>query len=258
MAMQHQYLYRALICVSLLSSCAEHKEETALPAQTVPETRQEAADSADPLIDYNLLRHKITYSQASLAEVNTALTARDKQSLTNIVHALYSMRWLRGVQYVLDDVWTLKKEKHPEFSWDLLQAAPARLALASTLNRIHIKDTEEYLEYIRAYKFDDDEFNRAQVVVALGFNGDPTDIDHLTAMADGNNHYVVQSAVTGLALMGGNQARDAMIDLWRKHHENPRGELILDLLGKTYNWRPETQNSETTKMTENDKTAISE
>ena len=237
MVMQHQTLYPVLVCIFLLSSCAERKEET--PA--VPETQLEAVDTAESLVDYNFLRHKITYSQASLAEVRTALTARDKQTLTNIVHALYSMRWLRGVQYVLDDVWALKKQNDPEFSWDLLQAAPARLALASTLNRIHIIDTDEYLDYIRAYKFDDDEFNRAQVVVALGFNGDPNDIDYIKSMADGDNHYVVQSAVTGLALIGGNQARDAMIELWKKYADTNRGKLILDLLEKSYNWRPQSQ-----------------
>ncbi len=239
--MKRQTLYPVLVCVFLLSSCAERKEETAPPVSAVPETQLEAVDTAESLVDYNFLRHKITYSQASLAEVRTALTARDKQTLTNIVHALYSMRWLRGVQYVLDDVWALKKQNDPEFSWDLLQAAPARLALASTLNRIHIIDTDEYLDYIRAYKFDDDEFNRAQVVVALGFNGDPNDIDYIKSMADGDNHYVVQSAVTGLALIGGNQARDAMIELWKKYADTNRGELILDLLEKSYNWRPQSQ-----------------
>jgi HEAT repeat protein len=239
--LRHALCYM-IICVALLSACKEQDKEnpSASTSASASEDQQQNVKTNESSVDYEALRHKITYSQASLADVYTALSATDAQTLTNIVYALYSMRWLRGVQFVLDDLWILKKEKHPEFNWGLLQKAPVRLALASTLNRIRIIETDDYLEYIRAHKLDDDEFNRAQVVIALGFNGDPVDIDYLKSMADSDNHYVVQSAVTSLAIFGGMQARNMMIDLWKKHGDSPRGKLILELLDKSYKWRPET------------------
>ena len=226
------------VFVSLVSGCSN---------ADVKETKSDVENIAEPIaataqeIDFEQLRHKITYSQASLAEVRVALSSPDKYMLTNIVHALYSMRWLRGVQHILDKAWNFELEKNSGINHELLQEAPVRLALASTLNRIHIIRTDAYLEYIRAHKFDADEFNQAQVVVALGFNGDPADLDYMKSMADGDKPYVVQSAITGLALIGGNQARDAMIELWKKYRDKPRGKLILELLDKSYKWRPEKQ-----------------
>ena len=154
------------------------------------------------------------------------------------MHALYSMRWHRGVIHLLYDMWDMKKDKYPELSWDIIDKAPARIALASTICRIQLTGKEKYLEYIRSHEHDRHEFHRAQVVIALGLNGDPADVDYIKGMADGDDVYVAQSAITALSLMGHRKASDAMIDLWFKYRGTPRGNLIQQLLKQAYNLTP--------------------
>ncbi|MGR8950255.1 MAG: hypothetical protein ACU84Q_19595, partial [Gammaproteobacteria bacterium] len=157
--------------------------------------------------NYPALRRAITYGRASLGETRRAMTDSDPASLSNSLHALFAMRWHRGVVHLLDGMWDGDKEKYPELAWAQLSKAPARIALASTINRVKIVDTAEYQQYIRQHGQDAHEFNRAQVAVALGFNGDSRDLPLLRALADGDNHYVAQSAITGLSVFGGNAAR---------------------------------------------------
>ena len=240
----HKSIY-LLACWILLSlaGCDKQTPENNNKDESSALVESSSEDSKVSDIDFEQLQKKIAYGQANLAEIRQALTAKDSSTITNIIHAMYSMRWLRGAQYVLEDMWQLKKDNHPEFNWPLIENAPARLALASTLNRIKIIETDEYLAYLRSFKYDDDEFNRAQVVVAMGFNGSPSDLDYIREMADGDNHYVAQSAITSLALFGGNQARNIMIDLWKKHGKTGRGKLLLDLLKQSYKWQPPPEDS---------------
>ena len=186
--------------------------------------------------DYTELRQKITYGQATLAEVRSALTERDPAALTNTVHALYSMRWHRGVITLLYELWAFNKGLYPELAWDLIEKPPVRIALASTLNRIQVLDASEYKTYIRAHENDEHEFHRAQVVVALGLGGDPADVPYLEKMAAGDNAYVAQSAITGLGLMTNQKARDALIGLQEKFRTDPREPLIAEILQKAYHW----------------------
>lgn len=188
--------------------------------------------------NYLLLQRKIIYGRATLAEVRQALTDRNIGEITNTLHALYSMRWHRGVIHLLYDMWDKRKKKYPELSWDIIDKAPARIALASTLNRIQVTGTEEYLAYIRSHEHDKRKFKRAQVVIALGFNGDPKDVAYIKSMAEGDDVYVAQSAITGLALMGHKPASDALIDLWFKYRHTPRGNLIQEVLRQAYNLTP--------------------
>ena len=237
-----RHLLAYLLVCSILSTFTACDNQDKGELDDAPVIKETAVDMPEGNgIDYELLQQKIAYGQANLVEINQALTAPDSAVLTNIIHGMYSMRWLRGAQYILDDMWHLKKDNHPDYNWVLIEQAPARLALASTLNRIKIIDTDEYLSYLRSFKYDELEFNRAQVVVAMGFNGDPSDLDYIREMADGDNHYVAQSAITSLALFGGNRARNIMIELWEKHGRTGRGQLLLDLLKKTYKWQPPTE-----------------
>ena len=206
------------------------------PAEQQPISRLPLKKNAN----YPLLKQRIIHGRATLAEVRQALTEQDAASLTNTVHALYSMRWHRGVFKLLYNMWMWRHQQdtYPELNWESIGKAPVRIALASTLNRIQIADTKIFQDYIRSFKHHEHEFIRAQVVVALGFNGDPADIAYLQSQVDADNHYVTQSAVTGLALMGGEQAREALIALWEKHQDNARGALILGLLRDAYSWQP--------------------
>jgi len=208
------------------------------PAGLSPGASEKATFHAVPAYDYSTLRESIIYGRASLGETRRAMTERDPASLSNTIHALYLMRWHRGVVHLLNGMWDNDQEKYPELAWDLIVKRPARIALASTLNRIRIIKTESQLEFIRIHRDDPHEFNRAQVAIALGYNGDPQDLEYLRAMGDGVNHYVAQSAVTALSLFGGEQARRTLSELEEKHRGNPRGVLIKQLLREAYDWPP--------------------
>lgn len=203
-----------------------------------------AADGQHPYMmmaikpDYVLLRRKITAGVASLAEVRQALTETDVGGLTNTVHALYSMGWQRGVYNILHDMWNKTRVRFPELAWEQIEKAPVRIALASTINRLETSSRNIYLDYIRAHKFDKHEFHRAQVVIALGLNGDPADVDYIKSMVEGDNHYVAQSAITALALMNGSKASRALEDLYKKYHDTPKGNLIQEVLRQAYNLVP--------------------
>lgn len=200
--------------------------------------------SADFHYDYELLREKIYVNSATVIEIKQALTEDDPYALSNTIHALYTMRWHRGIHNLLNDLWANNTEKHPALAWQHITKPPARIALASTINRNQIVGTDEQLAYIRSYQDHEHEFTRAQTVIALGFNGDPADIEYVKTMVNGDNHYVAQTAITSLALMGGNQARDAMIELWEQNSENNKGKLLADLLEKYYDWLKPVTNTE--------------
>jgi hypothetical protein len=234
-----------------ISACSENsdqaKSETdttkqenkiSITASSSNEQKTQPATPDKKIINYDFLQKNILYGRATLADARKVLTQRDIGALTNSIHALYNMRWHRGVYHLIYDLWNVKKEKYPELAWDLIQEAPVRIALASTINRIQIINTDEYLEYIRAHKEDDHEFHRAQVVVALGFNGESGDIEYIKSMVNGDNHYVAQSAISALALMDSNQARDAMAELWKEYRGTKKGILIKTLLKKAYKVEP--------------------
>jgi hypothetical protein len=232
------YKTAAAVVIAGLVTCPVQSAVAAQDHATQASSPAIHASIPHPAINYRFLQRKIIYGQATLAQVRQALTNKDTGEITNTLHALYSMRWHRGVIHLLYDMWDLKKEKYPELSWDILNKAPARIALASTICRIQITGTEKYLQYIRSYQNDKNEFNRAQVVIALGLNGNVADVDYIKKMADGDNVYVAQSAITGLSLMGHKKASDAMIDLWFKYRGTSRGNLIQELLRQAYNLTP--------------------
>lgn len=244
-------IFIGIACCLLITACSEDSGQTqhiiAKNNTTIlnnnelssGETNNNVAVEPDAkIVNYKLLQKDITYGRATLAQVYNALSQKDAGALTNTVHALYNMRWHRGVYNVLNDMWANNIEKHPDFAWDLIQNPPVRIALANTINRIKIINTDEYVTYIRSFKQDEHEFHRAQVVIALGFNGETSDIEYIKSMANGSNHYVAQSAITALALMDSIQARDAMADLWKGNRDTEKGILIKTLLKKAYNVEP--------------------
>ncbi|HTT09200.1 MAG TPA: HEAT repeat domain-containing protein [Gammaproteobacteria bacterium] len=225
---------RALLLVlGLLMSLGGALETAAADA---PPAAQTGPKSSLSHADQQRVRIALLTGRASLADVRLALTERNVSYLTNTLHALYNMRWHRGVWHLLDDVWAGKRDAYPELSWDLLEKPPARVALASTLIRIKIVDTREYQEYIRSQKDARHEFTRAQVAVALGFNGDPDDIPLLRKYAEGSNPYVAQSAITGLGLMGSDPAKKTLAELRDafKDKEPARSKLIAEVLDAAY------------------------
>ncbi len=221
--------------LSLNAAAARISTSTADNEHNVQVVREERLP--DPVI-YDELREKIAYGRADIAEVRLSLTEQEVGGLSNTMHALYSMRWHRGVIHLLEALWSQNRDKYPELAWQQLGSTPVRIALASTINRIQVYDTREYLEFIRSHAHDNHEFHRAQAVIALGLNGDPQDVSYIAAMAEGENHYVAQSAITALSLMNSNRARDAMIAMQGKYRGTPRGDLLEELLLRAYQVGP--------------------
>lgn len=254
--MKQQLIVAGISVLLALSACSDDtpvteqlEPETAdvksLATQPIDTTEQQPAQEADArpattrdVSEYQQLYRLIVYGQANFNQVHTALKSDDVGELVNTIHALYSMRWLRGVNNILNAMWEMDQKAFPELNWDKIKLTPVRIAIASTINRIKILDTREYKDFIRQHKYDDHEFHRAQVVVALGLNQDPVDIAYLQEMAEGDNIYVSQSAITSLALMNNEQARESLIKLANKYKDSPRGQLVMEVLKKAYDMVP--------------------
>ena len=245
---QQYILFFFLLVLLQLSACSEGQDTAqtnSLDTVTQKENNEETKNNSRNIntdkttqINYKLLQKKILYGAAEVFDVKQALTQNDVGALTNTVHGLYAMRWHRGVYNLLEDIWAQKREDYPNFAWESLDKIPVKIALASTINRIKIINTEEQLKFIRAHKDDEHEFHRAQVVVALGMNGDLDDIEYIKSMAMDDNHYVAQSALSGLALMGGEEAKYALAEIWKKFQGTPRGDLAEQLIQKVYKVSP--------------------
>lgn len=253
--MQHPLLVAAMsvLIVSVLSACSDDTPDAkadkpatdveSIATKPVTEEDQPAATSTGSsttrdVSEFQQLYKLIVYGQANFNQVQAALKTEDAGEMVNIVHALYSMRWLRGVNNMLQAMWEMDQQAYPDLNWEKIKLTPVRIAIASTINRIRILDTREYKAFIREHKYDDHEFHRAQVVVALGLNQDPADVDYLYEMADGDNIYVSQSAITSLALMGNDPGKEALIKLANKHRDSPRGQLVMEVLKKAYDMVP--------------------
>ena len=227
---------RYYVIVSVLVAYSLFSET--LLAQTATDTPQSDTDTLQVYTPDNYryqLLQKITYGNASLREVREALSDTDDVALlTNIIHALHSMRWNRGVVNLLDDIWLIRKNKNPDLAWEHLVKIPVRIAVASTITRNQIFNTEEYKTYIREHKYDDHEFHRAQVAMSLALNSDPLDVPYIMEMADSESVYVTQTAITALGIMGNTQARDALFELAGKYRNDDRGLLIREVILKAY------------------------
>ena len=223
-----------LLLIFSLCSCAEKENASTEQATPAIARNNEAKQRPAPNLEIESAKKLIIYGNASIAQVRRALTEKDTAELTNTVHALFSMRWHRGVFNLLYKMWTMEVEEYPELNWKAIEKEPTRIALASTLNRIQITKTEEFQNYIRSFKEHEHEFIRAQVVVALGFNGDPVDVPYLNEMAEGDNDYVAQSAIAGLGLMNNNEAKQALIKLGTRYLDTERGAIVNGMLRDGY------------------------
>lgn len=225
---------KILISITLLCFCCNLTGNTGNEKAQAADKPAKEIPLMTPELEFQGLQRKIILGKATLAEVRKALTNTDVGALTNTMHALYSMRWHRGVLNLLDDLWANYESKYPDLAWKQLGKVPVRIALASTINRIRIFGAKEYKEYIRAHKDDEHEFHRAQVVIALGLNADPEDIPYIYSMADANNVYVAQTAVTALGMMTIPQAEDALIKLKEKYENTEKGKLVQEVLSRAY------------------------
>ncbi len=225
--------YLSLLLILLLTAAAAPCAAAPSSAQQKKETQARIAHREE--LQYQLLETKIAYGKATLADVRKALSITDVGKLSNIVLALYSMRWQRGVFVLLHNMWDLKQENlYPDLNWKEFAKPPVRLALATTLLRVDRFDNKRYADYLRAHEYDKNEFHRAQVVVGLGFNGEPKDIPYLYKMAAGDDPYVVQSAITALGLMELPPAKEALLKLHKKFGNDPRDKVIMNVLQKAY------------------------
>lgn len=220
-----------LLVVACADDAPQDKEKQAIPQKPLPNNTYNKTD-------HKQLYKLIANGKAYPNEVLEALKTDNTLEMTNLIHALYSMRWHKRINSLLYALWDLDKEKHPNINWSLIEKKPIRIALASTINRIKTDGTEKYIDFIRQNKYDKHDFTRAQVVVALGLNGEVKDVAYLEEMADKDEVYLSQSAITSLVLMQNKIAKDTLIKLANKHKNTPKGELIIKLLGISYNLYP--------------------
>jgi HEAT repeat protein len=247
--MRYPALTLLLLAISGLAPVPAAENTFAAPVATGARDEAVDADRPPPDPELALLHRKIMYGQATLAEVRKALTDPDIGALTNTVHGLYSMRWHRGVYHLIYDLWALRREKYPELQWRQFEKSPVRLALASTIIRIQPYDNNEYVNYLREHRYDAHEFHRAQVVIGLGFKAAVSDIDYVYEMADGDNAFVAQSAITALGLMDTPPAKQALIRLLEERKGDPRAKIVEEVLRRIYNW-PEPQKASVTPAPE--------
>jgi len=228
-----------VILLLLLVGCNEQGKPSRF--QSTADAEEASSESSQKPERYFQERYqKIVTGQATVSDVREALTDRNVAALTNTLHGLFAMRYHRGVLYLLEALWKGQTDNYPELAWDQLNKTPTRLALASTLNRIYIGHTDEYIDFIRAHKDETHEFHLAQVAIGLGLHGDPADVDYLKDLASGDNVYIVQTSLTGLSLMNNPRARDALIEIEQQFQDDPRARLAAELLRKAYNWPDET------------------
>ena len=235
--------YLIISCL-FLTSCSEQDSDIKninSDKQTQSDSTSNTLPTQSSKINHVIFYEKVLYGKANFADIRLALTDKDIGRLTNTIHALYNYRWHRGATNILDDMWNLKKDNAPELSWELFEKVPVKLALASTINRIKIFNTDEYKQYLHEHKYDSHEFHRAQVIIALSFNGDPKDVDYLEEMADSENQYVTQTAISGLGIMNGEKAKKSLGKLWKKYKETSRGKLIEEVLRNAYGVTPSTE-----------------
>lgn len=180
------------------------------------------------------VHERIVARSATPAEVKRAVSIGPLGDRANILHALYSMRQSAWVRSLLFDLWRDQRKQHPAIDWQSMQSPVLRVALAATMNRIAAGTIPEFLDYLRAQANHELPLVRAQALMALGMNGDAQDIDSLVDGANGADHYVAQSAITGLAFMYSQPAHKALAQLAIKHKDSERGVFIKRILKGAY------------------------
>lgn len=208
----------------LLGACGRDQDAAveAPPAAGVP-----AAPEAPPLDRYEGLRARIRAGDASLQEIEEALTEADLQGLSNTLLHLYLVREQPGAADLLQDLWHRRAADWPALNWVGLDRTAARVALAHTLARIHPQGAEVYLGAIREALADPDPFARAQAVVALSFVGDDGDLPMLEALARYDTPYAAEAAIKALAIHGGESARGALLRLGEHHRGDPAKSAVI-------------------------------
>jgi hypothetical protein len=182
------------------------------------------------------LQKRLLSGKATLADIRQAMSNPNIGELANAIHALYSMSWHRGAHSVLLAMWRnspADQQEFPELAWEPIAKPAVRIALASTLNRYYPADPQ-YRTYLRAHINDTHEFHRAQAAVGLGLNHDPADVETIVKLAQEDNVMVAQSAITALALMDEEKARQALVELQKQYADHPKGRLIREVLQRAY------------------------
>jgi len=187
-----------------------------------------------PRRQYDNLRLKLAAGGASMSELRLALTDPDVTALTKTMHALPAMAWHRGALYLIYDLWSLKKEKYPELNWEMIEKPPARIALASTLNRLQREaGAREYVDYINRFRHDPAPFNQLQVVIAMGYLNDSANADYLVSRLGSHSLLVVKNAISALASMDDHAARNTVVELGKTHSDANMRAFISKVLQQT-------------------------
>ncbi|NKB37813.1 MAG: hypothetical protein GKR93_11685 [Gammaproteobacteria bacterium] len=109
----------ALLFVLSLCSCSEDKNPNT--GQSQSNIQSDAAKQRPaPNVEIEAAKKLIIYGNATIAQVRLALTEKDTAELTNTIHALFSMRWHRGVYKLLYKMWEMSVGDYPELNWEAI------------------------------------------------------------------------------------------------------------------------------------------
>ncbi len=223
-----------LILACLPAELAAHDQKTTKSPEINPTAT--ATQTLSPPLSAQELQQRLLNGQARLADIRSAMSNPKIGELANAIHALYAMNWHRGAHNVLTAMWRNDETAHqayPELAWENISKPAVRIAIASTLNRYYPL-APQYRQYLRQHIDDKHEFHRAQVAIALGMNHDPKDIPAISKLAQEDNIYVAQSAITALGLMDEEKARLALMELGKAYQGQPKGRLIQEVLRRVY------------------------
>ncbi len=224
-------------CVAILFSLTQQSlkphHQTASPSQ-----EDAVVVEASTRAHYDGLRQSIMQSTASLAAIVEALEQPYTLGVANTLYALHKMHFVRPVHHLLDALWQNNQSRYPNLNWEAINSNTGRIALATTLMRIKVKNTEAYIEHIRTHQDSEDPQVLSQVGMALGFNGEMNDLPYLERLAESETPKIAEGAITGLSTFQGNKAKRVMIGLAKKYEGTARGNYLKQMLRDFYGWPP--------------------
>lgn len=224
-------------CVGILFFLTEQSLKLQNKVQDTVKTEVTIAE-ASRRAHYDGLRQTIMQSKATIPTIVEALEQPYQLGVANTLYALHKMHFFRPVHHLMDALWQNNQSKYPNVNWAAINSDNGRIALATTLMRVKVKNTEEYIQYIRTHQDSEDPQVLSQVGMALGFNADINDLPYLERLAESDTPKIAEGAITGLSTFQGNKAKRVMIGLAKKYDGTARGKFLKQMLRDFYSWPP--------------------
>lgn len=185
----------------------------------VPECPEQVGKPAAETDDEG--REKILNRQATLEDLKAAFRSTEIFDLANYINAMgrYAMGWYEHRMAVVElwrDVWAVRRDKYPGFSWACLQHPFVKVSLAQILAEGDPGNYDTYHKYIKDNLEDDNGFVRGNAAGALGIIGSNKDIPRLERVILSDNVKVAGNAVHGLFSINSVEAKETLTRLYKE------------------------------------------